>query len=137
VRRLGRDEKEAAIPLRLATSGDPRAIEIRDHVLPIVREHGTLRDLEDKDSTLRLTILERGTWVITHWTPFNALSPTEASSPAYRHAVERQHTRPDLAYGLDIETSDRHVLGVMWSDDGIVNVTTFIRGEWEDAALAM
>jgi hypothetical protein len=123
--------------LRIAASGDSRAITIRDHVLPIVRQHGTLRDLEGKDSTLRLIVLERDDWVFTHWTPFNSLGPRQASSPAYRHAVERQRSRPGLAYGLDITSADQHVLGILWSDDGSLSVTTFIRGAWEDAALSM
>jgi hypothetical protein len=123
--------------LRIAASGDSRAITIRDHVLPIVREHGTLRDLEGKNSTLRLIVLERDAWVLTHWTPFNSLAPTQAASPAYRHAIARQRSRPGLSYGLDLVFAEKHVLGVLWSDDGTVSVTTFIRGEWEAAALSM
>ena len=37
--------------LRVAASGDARALAIRDHVMPLVRAHGTLEDLEDKNST--------------------------------------------------------------------------------------
>ena len=123
--------------LRIAAFRHSRAITIRDHVLPLVRQHGTLRDLEGKDSTLRLIVLERDAWVFTHWTPFNSLGPTQASSPAYRHAVERQRSRPGLAYGLDITSADQHVLGILWSDDGSLSVTTFVRGAWEAAALSM
>ena len=123
--------------LRIAASGDSRAITIRDHVLPMIRKHGALRDLDRKDSTLRLIVLERDGWVFTHWTPFNSLDPTQASSPAYRRAIQRQRSRPGLDYGLDIATAEKHVLVVLWADDGSVSVTTFIRGAWEDAALSM
>jgi hypothetical protein len=65
-----------------------------------------------------------------HWTPFNELSPGEASSPGYRHALERQHARPDLPYGLDVWHGAK-VLGVLWADDGAFEVVTFLRGPWK------
>jgi len=123
--------------LRVAASGDATALAIRDHVLPIVRERGVIEDLEDKDSTLRLIVLERDPWLITHWTPFNALDRTDAASPGYRHALERQRTRPDLPYGLDVWHERAKVLSVLWSDEGTVAVVEFIRGPWEAAALAL
>jgi hypothetical protein len=42
----------------------------------------------------------------------------------YRHALERQHTRPDLPYGLDVWHGAK-VLGVLWADDGAFEVVTF------------
>ena len=65
------------------------------------------------------------------------MSPDEASSPGYRHAVERQRTRPDLRYGLDVQHDGTQVLGVLWSEDGASQVVTFVRGPWEDEALAL
>ena len=123
--------------LRVAASGKDRALAIRDQVLPIVRAHGTLEDLEGKDSTLRLLVLEHGPWRFTHWTPFNALGPTDASSPSYRHAVERQHTRPNLPYGLDIWHERTKVLTLLWSNEGSYEIVCLIRGPWEDGALAL
>lgn len=123
--------------LRVAASGDARALAIRDHVLPIVRARGILEDLEGKNSTLRMLVLEHDPWCLTHWTPFNALAPTDASSPGYRHALERQHTTPDLPYGLEIRHEQTKVLSVIWADDGVFEVATFVRGAWEDAALAL
>jgi hypothetical protein len=80
---------------RLASSGDGPALAIRDQLLPLVRESGVLE--VQCDSVRRITF---GTddWVIEHWTLFNDLSPEEAASPGYRHALERQHTvvGPDL-----------------------------------------
>jgi hypothetical protein len=120
--------------LELVSSGDGRAVAIRDHLLPLVREHGTL---EVQRGPVRLVALRTGPWTVEHWTPFGDLSPDEASSPGYRHAVERQRTRPDLPYGLDVRHDGTRVLGVLWSEDGASQVVTFVRGAWEDEALAL
>ena len=120
--------------LRLVSSGDDRALAIRDRLLPLVRGHGTL---EVQRGPVRLVALGIGPWTIEHWTPFNELSPDEASSPGYRHALERQRTGLDLPYGLDLWRDGARVLGVLWSDDGASEVVAFVRGSWEDEALAL
>ncbi len=120
--------------LRLVSSSDERALAIRDRLLLLVRECGTL---EVQRGPVRLVALRTGPWTIEHWTPFGELSPDEASSPGYRHAVERQRTRPDLPYGLDLWRGGARVLGVLWSDDGASEVAVFVRGAWEDEALAL
>ena len=120
--------------LRLVASGDDRALAIRDHLVPIVRGRGML---ELQRGLVRLVALRTGPWTIEHWTPFSELSPEEASSPGYRHAVERQRTRPDLPYGLDVRHDGARVLGVLWSEDGASQVAAFVRGPWEDEALAL
>ncbi len=120
--------------LRLVSSGDDRALAIRDHLVPVVRGRGML---ELQRGPVRLVALRTGPWTIEHWTPFGDLSPDEASSPGYRHAVERQRTRPDLPYGLDVRHDGARVLGVLWSEDGASQVVTFVRGPWEDEALAL
>lgn len=120
--------------LRLVASGDGRALAIRDRLLPLVRGHGAL---ELQRGPVRLAVLRTGPWTIEHWTPFGELSPDEASSPGYRHAVERQRTRPDLPYGLDVRHDGTRVLGVLWSEDGAHEVVAFVRGPWEDEALAL
>ena len=120
--------------LRLVSSGDDRALAIRDHLVPVVRGRGML---ELQRGLVRLVALRTGPWTIEHWTPFGELSPDEASSPGYRHAVERQRTRPDLPYGLDLWRDGARVLGVLWSDDGASQVVVFVRGPWEDEALAL
>ena len=119
--------------LRLASSSDDRALAIRDHLLPLVRERGTV---ETQRGPVRLIVLKTGGWILNHWTPFNELSVGEASSPGYRHALERQHTRPDLPYGLDV-WRDSKLLRVLWSDDGSFEVVTFLRGSWEEDALRL
>jgi hypothetical protein len=125
------------VTLRVAASSDPRALALRDHLLPLVRAGGAIQDLDAKDGSLRLFVLTRRPWKFTHWTPFNAVAPTEAASPAYRHALERQHTRPDLPYGLEISFGGKTQLALLWADDGAYEIVRFIRGAWEDAAMAL
>ena len=123
--------------LHVVASADASALPIRDHLLPIVRAHGALEDSQDKNSPLRLMVLERQPWRLVHWTPFNALAPGQASSPGYRHAVTAQHTRPDLPYGLDVWYDGANVLSLLWADTGVVEVLRFMRGSWEEAARAL
>lgn len=120
--------------LTLVSSGEGPARMIRDHLLPLVRERGTLEIQRD---TVRMITLRKAVWVIEHWTPFNELSRGEASSPGYRHALERQHTVPDLPYGLNIWHAGRKVFSVLWANDGTFNVADFSRGSWEDQVLAL
>ena len=119
--------------LRLVASGNEQALAIRDHVLPLLRRDGVLELQRD---TVRLVELRLEPWVFRYWTPFSALVPGEASSPGYRHAIERQHTRPDLPYGLEV-WHDTPVLRVLWADNGAFEIASFIRGPWEAAALAL
>jgi len=120
--------------LTLVSSGDGRALAIRDHLLPLVRERGTLEVQRD---AVRLIALRMETWAFEHWTPFNDLTPGEASSPGYRHALERQHTTPDLPYGFEVWRAGAKVLSVLWADDGTFKVVDFACGPWEAEALAL
>jgi hypothetical protein len=121
------------VTVRLAASSDDRALAIRDHVLPILRDRGALEVQRD---TVRLIELRMAPWTFRHWTPFSALDPGEASSPGYRHAIERQHSQPDLPYGLDVWYGAR-VLRILWATDGSFQVAGFVRGPWEDEVLAL
>ena len=47
--------------LRLASSGDDRALAIRDHLLPLVRERGTL---ELQHGPVRMVALRTGPWTV-------------------------------------------------------------------------
>ena len=120
--------------LRLVSSSDDRALAIRDHLLPLVRDRGML---ECQRGIVRVIALQLGPWLFNHWTPFNDLSPEQASSPGYRHALERQHTRPDLPYGLEVWRGGAKVLSVLWADNGSFEVDSFVRGSWEDEALVL
>ncbi len=121
--------------LKLVSSGDDRALAIRDHALQLLRGRGALET--QRGGPVRVVALETGPWRFEHWTPFGDLSPGEASSPGYRHALGRQHTRPDLPYGLDVRRGGTLVLRVMWADDGASEVAAFVRGPWEDEALTL
>jgi hypothetical protein len=119
--------------LRLATSSDDRAIAIRDRILPLLRQRGTVQVQRD---TVRLTELRMGAWTFRLWTPFNEIGLDEASSPAYRHAIQRQRARLALPYGLDIWRETK-VLRILWAEDGTTEVVNFVRGSWEDEALSL
>ena len=111
--------------LRLVSSGDDRALAIRDHLVPLVRRSGSQEVQRD---SVRLISLQMGLWSITHWTPFNELASGEASSPGYRHALERQQAAPSLPYGLAVWHDGIRVLSILWADDGTWEVTDFHRG---------
>jgi hypothetical protein len=119
--------------LELVASNDGRALAIRDHLLLLVRRAGVLTVQRD---LVRTITFEQPPWVVHHWTPFNDLQPGEASSPGYRHAVERQRATLDLPYGLEA-WHGKMVLRVLWADDGRSQVERFIRGPWEDLALSL
>lgn len=120
--------------LRLVASGDHDALAIRDHLMPLIRARGTIEVQRD---AVRVVAWRTGEWGFEHWTPFNDLGPGEASSPGYRQALKRQHTDPDLPYGLDIWHSGTRVLSVLWADDGSFQVVSFSRGAWEKEVLAL
>lgn len=120
--------------LKLVSSNDHLVVAIRDRVLPIVRGSGILQIQRDG---LRRISLMMGPWSFSHWTPFRDLSPEEAASPGYRHAVEGQRPRPTMSYGLDVLHLGKQVLGLLWADDGTIKVTAFVRGDWEEEALAL
>ncbi len=120
--------------LRLVSSGDGPALAIRNHVVPLIRARGTLEVQRD---TVRLTVLQTGELTFEHWTPFNDLSPEDAASPGYRHALTHQHTLPDLPYGLDVWLGDERVMRLLWADGGTFDVVGFVRGAWETEALAL
>ena len=119
--------------LHLVSSSDDRALAIRDHILPLLRDRGALEVQRD---TVRVVELRLAEWIFRHWTPFNDLEAGEAASPGYRRAIERQHTQRGLPYGLDVWHGAR-VLRILWADDGAFKVANFIRGAWEGATLAL
>jgi hypothetical protein len=122
--------------LWLISDSDGRVLAIRDHILPLLRGRGTVQIQRD---TVRLTELRMGVWALRHWTPFNELGQDEAASPGYRRAVERQRTRQALPYGLDIWHGAEltKVLRVLWGEDNTIEVASFVRGSWEEEALAL
>jgi len=120
--------------LRLVSSNDDHALAVPDHLVPLVRARGRL---EIQRGTLRLTTLQTGPWTVTHWTPFNDLAPDGASSPGYRHALERRQAGPVLPYGIEVWHDEIKVLCMLWGDDGTSEVISFICGAWQDEALRL
>jgi hypothetical protein len=124
----------SGMSLRLIASSDDGALAIRDHLLHLIRDRGLLECQRD---AVRLITLQLDPWLLKHWTPFNDLSPEQAASPGYRHALARQRTRPELPYGLEVWCDGRKVLCVLWAQDGCFEVDSFVRGSWESDALAL
>jgi hypothetical protein len=93
--------------------------------------------VEVQRDVVRVTELRIRAWVFRFWTPFNELGREEASSPGYRHAIERQRSRKSLPYGLDIWEDSAQVFRILWSDDETVGVASFVRGQWEDEVLRL
>ena len=122
--------------LWLISDSDGRALAIRDHILSLLRQHGEVQIQRD---AVRLTELRIGAWAFRHWTPFNELGGDEASSPGYRHAVERQRVRRALPYGLDVwhGAEPAKVMRILWAEDGTIEVANFVRGPWEEEVLAL
>ena len=94
-----------------------RAIVIRDHLLPLIREHGAA--LEISGPTGRMAA-----WKVGRFT-FALHSPGHDGGG-----------KPMSAWGLDVWHGGK-VLSLRWDDPGAVDVLTFIRGPWEDAALVL
>jgi hypothetical protein len=124
---------QSSMNVRLVSNSDDQAIAIRDHILTLLRQAGAVQIQRD---TVRLTELRMGVWAFRHWTPFNELGREEASSPGYRHAIERQRTKQGLPYGLDVWHGAK-VLRILWAEDGVIEVASFIRGTWEDEVLTL
>lgn len=133
VRHFDNSEAAVTMALELVASGDDRAVRIRDHVLPLLRARGSLEMQRDM---VRVIELQLGGWRFRHWTPFNELAAGEASSPAYRHAIERQRTQQTLPYGLEVWHGEL-LLRMLWADDKSLDVVSFLRGPWEDEVLAL
>ena len=99
--------------LRLVATNNGRAIAIRDYVLPVLRQGGAVQVQRD------------------------AVRVTEASSPGYRRAIERQRTRKALPYGPDIWYGTTKVLRILWSDDDETIEVIFVQGPWADEVLLL
>ena len=119
--------------LTLAASADDRALALRDHLLPLIHTHAVLGHQSD---TLCLISLQIDAWLFKHWTPFQELGSDEASSPGYRHALERQRPVAPLPYGLEVWRGQQ-LLSVVWADKGAFAVDLFVRGRWEDELLKL
>lgn len=121
------------MPLRLVSTDNGAALAIRDHLLPLIRQRGSIRV---QCGPLRLVTWQTGAWTFNHWTPFNEACVEMAASPGYRHALEGQYMRPTLGYGMDIWLEHK-LLNVLWGDGGPFLVLSFARGPWEEQVMAL
>ena len=102
------------MPLRTLSFNDDRALAIRDHLLPwsaVAARWSSAR----RGATHHAV---PGPVAAQEWTPFDDLSPEQAASPGYRHALARQRTRPQLPYGLEPWRDVGKVPSMLWAEDG-------------------
>jgi hypothetical protein len=62
---------------------------------------------------------------------------TPRSRPRVRVFGTRRRATADGRNRLDLWRDGSQVLGILWSDDGAYEVAVFVRGPWEDEALAL
>jgi hypothetical protein len=120
-------------------------IQIRDHVLAIIRRHGRLEPL---GSTSWL-VWRGADFSIGHRTPFQPWDTPDAAVKAlaadlgtsleqakYLAVLNGLKLPEILPYGLDI-WQGRKVLNLEWDDAGAVHLAGFKRGPWEAQFLAL
>jgi hypothetical protein len=120
----------------MSATSDPteRAVAIRDHLLPLIQEHGAAQEISGPP--VRMMVWKVGNFTFTLHSPANPWQVETPASAAYEQALARQRAKPMPAWGLDVWHGDK-VLSLRWDDPGAFEVVRFIRGPWEDAALAL
>ena len=111
----------------------PSGLAIRDHLLPLIRQRGSLQLV----GTVRIITWEAEPFRFALRTPFSGLAKEEGPAPSYQHALARQQAKPVLPYGLDVWHGGRKVMSLQWSDTGATELISFRAGEWRTAALAI
>lgn len=115
-----------------------RAIQIRDHVLPLVRERGMFERLQGSRASICMIHWRIGALKFMLRTPFSGW-PTRWQSHqslSYRAAILVQRARPVLGYGLDV-WQGRKVMSLQWDAKGDTEVISFHPGPWEDEVLSL
>jgi len=114
-----------------------QALAIRDHLLPLIRAHGAMREVGGSPPRLlRMVTWEAGGFTCLLRSPFTPPRPEAPMARSYGAALAKQRAGPVLPWGLDVEQG-RKVLNLQWDDAGRAEVISFIRGPWEDEALAL
>ncbi len=114
------------------TDRTARALAIRDHLLPLIRAHGAMREISK--GGLRMVAWKAGRFAFALRSPFT--SWPDVAPDSYAAALAEQRAGPVLPWGLDVWHGCK-VLSLQWDDAGRVEVISFNRGPWEDEALAM
>jgi hypothetical protein len=102
--RPGELEERRRMNLRLVTTDTGRAIAIRDHILPLLRQDGTVEVQRD---VVRLTELRIRDWVFRFWTPFNELRARRETNES--SASEERRNR--IANALGATRARKAILG--------------------------
>jgi hypothetical protein len=124
------------------------AIQIRDHALVIIRQHGQPQPMGEG---LNMLAWRGETFAILHRTPFQRVpgaNPADAIGRfAAKHGLSSEEAKYTLAlngvalpeilpYGLDIWCGKK-VLNLEWDDAGAVHIAGFKRGPWEAEFLGL
>jgi hypothetical protein len=117
-------------------TGIERAVTIRDHVLPLIRSHTTLKPIDGH----YFAAWQRHLFSFLLRTP-SFDWPRQRASPVmpHRQSVLRESAlqAPLLRYRLDVWRGQK-LLSVSWEDDGLVDVIVLAKpGEWEAEVLAL
>jgi hypothetical protein len=111
-----------------------RALAIRDHLMPLIRVHGSMQKVSGAAG--HVAVWQAGSFTCTVRSPFTAWPAEAPPAAAYDQAISRQRAKPALPWCLEV-WHGHTVLNLQWADDGPVEVISFTRGPWEDAALAL
>jgi len=115
-----------------------RAVEIRDHMLPLLRARGSL---------VRLTIVSNpkirpafvewqvGEYMFSLRTPFTNV-PKIRPARTYEEALLWKRARPLMPWGLDVWKQWKR-MSLQWDDTGAVEAISFRPGDWEAEVLAL
>ena len=114
------------------TDRTARALAIRDHLLPLIRAQGAMKEIGG--SGLRSVTWEVGGFGFMLRSPFTPWP--DAPLFSYNEALAKQRASPVLSWGLDVWRG-RKLLSLQWDDAGRAEVISFTRGPWEEEVLAL
>jgi hypothetical protein len=79
----------------MSATPDPaaRAIAIRDHLLPLIRTHGTAQEVAG-GSTSRMVVWQAGSFTFALHSPVNPWQVETPPAAAYSQALARQRSKP-------------------------------------------
>ncbi len=116
------------------TARTARALAIRDHLLPLIRVQGAMKEIGG--SGVRMVTWEAEPFGFALRSPFTPWPPGAPSPGSYGAAQAKQRANPVLPWRLDV-WHERKVLSLQWDYAGRVEVISFSRGPWEDEVLAL
>jgi hypothetical protein len=133
-----------------------RAVEIRDHVLPLIRQHGELQrepfgtqfitktrwacrssgetvPVKHAKSEADAALLFSSRTPSSNW-----LAGRDQPAPSHAAALARNAAKPVFGYGLDVWFVGHKVMSLQWEDgDSAIEVISFRPGAWVAEVLAL